>query len=65
MCATLAGVYVAALLIPSTRRFFELTTLDPGMIATAVVASAMTVAALSLCGFSVRVKHAVDGGDTS
>jgi len=65
MCATLAGVYVAALLVPSTRKFFELTTLNLGMIATAVVASAMTVAALALCGFSVRVKHVVDGGDTS
>jgi P-type E1-E2 ATPase len=57
MCAALAGVYVAALLIPATRRFFELTTLDVGMVATSVVASAMTVAALALCGFSVRVKH--------
>jgi cation-transporting ATPase E len=63
MCATLAGVYVAALVIPATRRFFELTTLSLGMIATAVVASAMTVAALALCGFSVRVKHAADGGE--
>jgi cation-transporting ATPase E len=65
MCATLAGVYVAALLIPATRMFFELTTFDIGMIATSVLASAMTVAALALCGFSVRVKHAGEEEETS
>ncbi len=56
MCAALAGVYVAALLIPGTRRFFELTIPDPGMIATAALASAVTIAALALTGFSVRVR---------
>ncbi len=57
MCAALAGIYVAALLIPDTRRFFELTRLDTGMIATSVVASALTIAALYLAGFSVRIAH--------
>ncbi|MGO9320100.1 MAG: HAD-IC family P-type ATPase [Solirubrobacteraceae bacterium] len=55
MCATLAGIYVAALLIPGTRRFFELNAPDAGMILTSVLAGAATVAALALCGFSVRV----------
>jgi len=59
MCAVLAGVYVAVLLIPGTRRFFELTTPDSGMIATSLGASALTIAALVLCGFSVRVSQPV------
>jgi len=57
MCATLGGTYVAALLIPGTRRFFELTTPDLGMIATSVLASALTVATLVLCGFSIGAGH--------
>jgi cation-transporting P-type ATPase E len=62
MCAALAGLYVAALLIPATRRFFELTTPDVGMIATAVVASAVSIAGLALCGFSVRLtRSGADG----
>ncbi|MFI4977264.1 MAG: HAD-IC family P-type ATPase [Solirubrobacterales bacterium] len=65
MCATLAGVYVAALLIPGTRRFFELTAPDAGMIATSVLASALTVVALALCGFSVRVSHLTTSGPPS
>ena len=58
MCAVLAGAYVVALLLPATRRFFELTVLDPGMIATAAVASAASIGALALCGFTVRVGSA-------
>ena len=54
MCVVLAGVYIATLLLPATRRFFELSTLDPGMIVTAVFASAIAIAALALCGFSIR-----------
>ncbi len=54
MCAALGGVYVAALLIPSTRRFFELALPDARMIATAVLASAVSIGALILCGFNVR-----------
>jgi len=58
MCAVLGGAYVAALLLPATRRFFELTVLGPGTIATAVVASAASIGALALCGFTVRVGSA-------
>ena len=65
MCATLAGLYVATLLIPATRRFFELTTPDAGMIATSVLASALTVVALALCGFSVRVSNLTTGDAAS
>ena len=55
MCAVLAGLFVAALLLPATRRFFELNTLDVGMVVTAVCASAVAIAALALSGYSVRV----------
>jgi cation-transporting ATPase E len=54
MCAALAGLYVAALLVPSTRRFFALALPDAGMIATAMLASAVSIGALFLCGFTVR-----------
>jgi cation-transporting P-type ATPase E len=54
MCAVLAGIYVAALLIPSTRRFFALALPDAGMIATAALAGAGSIGALVLCGFTVR-----------
>jgi cation-transporting ATPase E len=56
MCASMAGLYVAALLIPATRRFFELTGLDAGMVATALLASAVSIGALALCGFSLRME---------
>ena len=41
--------------IPTTRSFFELTTPNVGMILTALLASALSIAALDLCGFSLRV----------
>ncbi len=62
MCVVLAGVYIAALLLPATRRFFELNTLDPAMIVTAVFASAIAIAALALSGYSVRVGHVPENG---
>ena len=55
MCAVMAGLYVAALLIPETRSFFELTLPDAGMLATAILASAASVSALALSGFSIGV----------
>jgi magnesium-transporting ATPase (P-type) len=55
MCAVMAGLYVLALIIPATRSFFELTTPDARMVLTAVAASALSIGALDLCGFSLRV----------
>jgi magnesium-transporting ATPase (P-type) len=55
MCAVLGGLYVLAIAIPGVRRFFALTVPDPGMILTAIVAGAIAICALALCGFSVRV----------
>lgn len=57
MCAGLAGLYVVALLAPSTRRFFALSVLDTGMILTSVVASAAMIGALALCGYTLRTPH--------
>ncbi len=54
MCAVMGGLYIATLLIPATRSFFELTPPDAGMILTALIASGLSIAALDLCGFSLR-----------
>ncbi len=53
MCAVLGGLFVAAVLLPASRRFFQLNALDPGMILTAVLASAISIAALALSGYTV------------
>lgn len=55
MCAVMAGLYAAALLLPPARSFFALTVADAGMLATALFASAISIAALWLSGFSLRV----------
>jgi magnesium-transporting ATPase (P-type) len=60
MCAVLAGLYVATLALPATRSFFALTAPDPGMVVTAVLASAIAIAALWLCGFSVWVGRSAE-----
>ncbi len=69
MCAVLGGLYVAALLIPATRQFFDLTLPDLSMVVTAVLASAVTIAALALSGFTVSVRpdreHTPDAADGS
>jgi cation-transporting ATPase E len=63
MCASLAGAYALVLLVPATRSFFELTTPDASMLATSLLASALTVGALVLCGFSAWVPVAADAGE--
>jgi P-type E1-E2 ATPase len=55
MCMAMAGLYIAALLIPGTRSFFELTLPDAGMLAIAILASGASISALALSGFSLRV----------
>lgn len=59
MCIVMAALYVGALLIPVTRSFFELTVPAPGMIATALLGSAVAIGALALCGFSLRAAPAI------
>ncbi len=53
MCAVLAGAYVVALLLPSTRSFFALSVPNAGMLATSLLAGATSIGALALCGFTV------------
>ncbi|MDE3134028.1 MAG: HAD-IC family P-type ATPase [Acidobacteriota bacterium] len=53
MCGAMALIYVAALLLPATQRFFQLSSLTPGMIATSVLASGFSMTTLTACGFSV------------
>ena len=60
MCAVMAALYVGALLIHATRRFFALTVPDIGMVTTALVASAVSIGALALCGFTIRAAPAAD-----
>jgi magnesium-transporting ATPase (P-type) len=55
MCMALAGVYSVCLLLASTRNFFALTLPTAGMFATAVVASAVSIGALALSGYSLHV----------
>jgi hypothetical protein len=43
------------LLISETRSFFELTLPDAGMLATALLASAASISALALSGFSLSI----------
>ncbi len=55
MCAAMGGLYVVALLAPVSRDFFELTAPDAAMIVTSAIASAVSIGALDLCGFSLRI----------
>jgi magnesium-transporting ATPase (P-type) len=53
MCVALAGAYVAVLLVPGMRRFFQLAAPGGGMLATAILSAAVAVGALTLAGFGV------------
>jgi cation-transporting P-type ATPase E len=63
MCAVLAGLYVVAILLPSTRSFFQLSPLTAGMVVTAVLSSAIAIGGLAMSGFPVRAATA-EGGDS-
>jgi cation-transporting ATPase E/undecaprenyl-diphosphatase len=58
MCAVMGGLYVAALVIPAARSFFALTVPGPEMIVTALAASAVSIGALVLSGYSLHVAPA-------
>ncbi len=55
MCAVLAGVYVACLLLAPIREFFALTIPTVEMIATAVGASTVSIGALWLSGYTLSI----------
>ena len=58
MCVGLAAAYAVSLLLGPIRSFFALELPDAGMAATALLASAVSMGALALCGFSARVEPA-------
>jgi cation-transporting P-type ATPase E len=62
MCTAMAGLYVAALVIPAGRNFFALTVPGPEMIVTALAASAVSIGALALSGYSIHVAATPDDG---
>jgi magnesium-transporting ATPase (P-type) len=62
MCAVLALLFAAALAIPATRSFFELAAPTVGMLATAVVATALSIGALAAAGFTPGSGGAPDHG---
>lgn len=51
MCAALGAVYVIVWITPSLRGFFDLAIPTPAMVATAVVASLLSIGALAAAGF--------------
>jgi len=52
MCLSLGGLFIAAFVLPTVRRFFALSLPTLGMIATAVLASVLAIGALSLAGYT-------------
>ena len=63
MCTAMAATYVLALLLPATQHFFQLTLPNAGMVATSVTASAVSVGALLLCGFTLSTRSAHSASD--
>ena len=55
MCTAMAGIYAVTILVPSLRSFFALSIPTAAMIGTALLASAITIAAMALSGYSLRV----------
>jgi magnesium-transporting ATPase (P-type) len=51
MCAALAGVYAVVLATPALRHFFQLSAPTVGMLATAAVATLLSIVALVLAGY--------------
>ena len=56
MCVVLAGAYAAVLLVPGARDFFQLAAPGAGLLATAVLAAAVSIGALVLAGFGLSAQ---------
>ena len=56
MCAVLAGAYAAVLLVPAARHFFGLAAPGGGLLATALLAAAVSIGALVLAGFGLSAQ---------
>jgi P-type E1-E2 ATPase len=52
MCAVLGGFYALAIALPFMRSFFQLVVPSAGMVATALLASAVSIAALAMSGYT-------------
>jgi hypothetical protein len=59
LCAAMAALFVAALLIPAAREFFELAAPSPMLVVTMLGGAAVAISALALAGFApwVRSSH--------
>lgn len=65
MCLVLAALYVVAILLPGARSFFQLASLDVGMVVTALLSSGIAIGALALSGFWVRAAPDAGGSEPS
>jgi len=65
MCVVLAGVYAACLVLIPARTFFALTPPAPEMLATSLLAAAVSISALALAGYTLGFRNgsAANGGD--
>jgi magnesium-transporting ATPase (P-type) len=57
MCAVMGSLYVLAVLVPAARTFYALAEPSGGMLLTSVLASAVSIAALALSGFTLRIRR--------
>jgi cation-transporting ATPase E len=60
MCLVLAGAYVVVLIVPALRRFFQLAPPGGGMLATAILAAAVSIGALMLAGFGLTAHSSAE-----
>ena len=56
MCGVLAVLYAVSLLLGPIRSFFAIELPDAAMLVTALLAGGVSMGALALCGFPVRVE---------
>jgi cation-transporting ATPase E len=56
LCAVMAALFVAALLIPAAREFFELAAPSPMLVLTMLAGATVSITALALAGFAPWVR---------
>jgi cation-transporting P-type ATPase E len=57
MCFAVLGLYIAAMLLPPTRRFFKFEIPSVGMVITALLRAALAICSLYLSGFPSRPEN--------
>ncbi|HTR72262.1 MAG TPA: HAD-IC family P-type ATPase [Solirubrobacteraceae bacterium] len=60
MCLALAGAFAVILLLPATRHFFQFAAPGAGMLATGLLAAAVSIGALVLAGFGLSASTRSD-----